>query len=349
MQNKLEEAILFFKNNLSQLFAQSASSAKGSIIGLDIGSSYVKAVSMEKGTQGQEVSGFACEKVGQDLKGAIKKSLSNLGAAKKELALAISGHGIVLRYVNLPIMSYEDTANSMNFELEKHIPFHKDEVNFDFSILKKNKNTGKMLVLIAAAKKELIEEKIKICKDLGYSIRFIDVGPLAIANYFEYIVGFKEGVVAVINLGAAVTTLDIIEDGILVLSRDIFISGNDFTKKISESFNKNHEEAEELKLSSGDDDLCLVLEPLINNLAGELKVSFDFYETQANRLIDKIFISGGSASLKIVPEIFKQSLGQEVESIGYNPDKLKLKPNLNIEEFKKRFDYFIITLGTVLR
>lgn len=270
-------------------------------------------------------------------------------ANKKEIALSISGRGVVLRYVNLPIMSQEETANSMSFELEKYIPFSQEDVNFDFSILKKNKNTGKMLVLIAAAKKDLINEKIKICEELGYRARFIDVDPLAIANYCSEIEGVREGVCAVVDIGSAIASLDIIEDGVLVLSRDIFIGGNDFSKKISENLSKDFEEAEQLKLSRFDSAVASSLESVFNNLASELKVSFDFYETQTNRMIDKILITGGTAKLNGIVDVFHQSLGQEVEPIQYNPQKLKVAAAVDVERLKECYNYLVVALGTALR
>ena len=349
MRVKLKNTFSFFVDNFKQLFKQSFSSTQNISIGLDIGSSYIKTISLQKDSQGINITGFACEKIGSNLKDTIKKAISSLATNKRQLALSISGHGVVLRYVNLPIMTYEETEKAMTFELEKYIPFPKEEVNFDFAILNKNKNTGKMLVLIAAAKKELVSKKLTLCQEIGHSLSFIDVDSLAIANYFECIEGIKEGVCAIVNLGAGVTALDIIEDGSLVLSRDIFIGGNDFTKKISEGLNKDFEESEKLKIASIDDDKLMLLEPVFNNLAGELKVSFDFYETQANRLIDKIFITGGSAQLKGIAEVLRQALGQEVRLISYNPDKLNLSASLDVEEFKRKFNYFTIALGVALR
>ncbi|MFC1755079.1 type IV pilus assembly protein PilM, partial [Thermoproteota archaeon] len=295
--------------NIKKMMSLGSASLRNMNIGLDIGSSHVKAVALEKNGQGYIVSGFACQGVGTDTKEAIKKVLLDLGVRKKDVAISLSGHGVVLRYVNLPLMTTEDTAKSMEFELEKYIPFHRDQVNYDFIILTKNKTTMKMLVLIAAAKKELIDERVKTCQDLGYGLRFIDVDPLAIANYLEFTDSKREGVYATINLGGSVSSLDIIEGGTLVLSRDIFIGGNDFTKVISDTLGKSLDEAEEIKKNPLSDDVKLALESTFNNLVSELKVSFDFYETQANRLIDKILITGGSAKLQGLKELFKQSLG----------------------------------------
>ena len=350
MGNKFQDIFLTSYKYLNHLFKPSFLSSQNSSISLDIGSAYVKAISLEKNNQTVEITGFSCERVETDIKSTIKKALFNLPIKKRELALSASGQSVVLRYVNMPIMSHDEVVKAMTFELEKYIPFNKDEINFDFSILKKNNNSGKMLVLIAAAKKDLINKRMSLCQDSGYHPSFIDVCPLAIANFFEFIRESKqEGVCAIVNLGAAISSVDIIEDGQLVLSRDIFIGGNDFTKKISEILNNKFDEAEKIKLNSLDDDLVQSLEPIFNNLIKELKVSFDFYETQANRLIDKILITGGAAQLKGIMEAFKQSLGQEVGLVAFSPDKLKLRTSLNAEEFEKKFNFFTIALGIALR
>lgn len=349
MNIALKKSFLSFGGSLRN--AMSPRLASGPVIstGLDIGDTYVKAVSARKNNQEITVAGFACEKISSDVKSTIEHILSSMPVNKREIALSIAGHGVVLRYVNLPIMNHEETASAMAFELEKHIPFSQEEVHFDFSILKKNKNTGKMLVLIAAAKKDIIAEKIKLCEELGYRLRFIDVNPLAIANYCSEIEGVKEGVCAAIDVGSSVASLDILEDGLLVLSRDIFIGGNDFTKKIAEYLSKDFQEAEQIKMAALDSAVVLSLESVMSNLIAELKVSFDFYETQTNRLIDKILLTGGGAKLAGIVDALHQSLGQDVEVIQYNPQKLAADPVLDIQRLKEHFHYLVAALGTALR
>lgn len=339
----------FLNTYLKKVFRPNFLSSKNISVSLDIGRAYVKAVSLEKDKQIINITGFSCEKIEAHLKNSISKALSNIPTRKKEVALSISGQSVVLRYVNMPIMSNEELTKSMNFEMEKYIPFKKDEINYDFTVLKRNKNTGKMFVLIAAAKKDMIENKISICRSIGYSPTFIDVCPLAVANYFEFAKNIKEGVYAVVNLGAAVSSVDIIEEGLLALSRDIFIGGDDFTKRISGILNKNLKEAEEIKIKSLDDNLIQSLEPIFSNLARELRASFDFYETQENRLIDKIFITGGTAKLKGLIEFLKHSLGHDIELIAFDTDKFKLKPTLDSELFRNNFNFFTIALGMAIR
>jgi type IV pilus assembly protein PilM len=347
---KIKDSINYVGSQVKHLFKPSFLASKNSSVSLDIGSAYVKAISLEKDAQSFNITGFSCEKTEPDIKNTIKKALSKLPIKKRDLAISISGHSVVLRYVNMPIMNYEEFVKSMSFELEKYIPFNKDEINFDFSILKKNKNTGKMLVLIAAAKKDLVEKRMSLCKDLGYQPVFVDVCPLALANYFEFTrQPSMEEVCAVINLGSSISSVDIIEDGQLVLSRDIFIGGHDFTKSISELRGKSMEESESIKLNSINEEIIQHLEPIYNNLIKEIKTSFDFYETQANRVIEKIICTGGAVHLKNLMESFKQNLGQDVSILTFNPDKLPLIPSLNEEEFRNKFNFLTIALGIALR
>lgn len=350
MTNKLRDKGINIFQYINQILKPSFLSSKNSSISLDIGSAYVKAVSLEQDKQAIEITGFSCERIGPDLKNAIRKAIFKLPIKKKELAISVSGQSVVLRYVNMPIMSREEIDKAMTFELEKYIPFNKEEINFDFGILKKNKSSGKMLVLIVAAKKDLINKRMGLCQELGFRPSFMDVCPLAVANYFEFAREFKEDeVCVVVNLGASITSVDVVEDGQLVLSRDIFIGGNDFTKKISEVLNKNFEQAEEFKINSLNDEMISSLDSIYSNLAKELKVSFDFYETQANRLIDRILLTGGAAQLKGLKDTFKNLLGQDVALATFKPGKLKIRTSLNSEEFNNRFNSFPIVLGMALR
>lgn len=349
MKADLKRITSFFSDNLKQLFKPSFLALQNVSVSLDIGSAYVKAVALEKSSQTINIADFKCERIEKDVKDALFKVLSSLSVKKKELATSVSGQNVALRYVNLPAMSNEELSKSMNFEIGKYIPFKKDEINFDTTVLKKDKDKEKMLVLIAAAKKELIESRISLCRGVGYFPNFIDVCALALANYFEFLSGAKEGVYAVVNLGASFSSVDIIEDGLLVLSRDIFIGGNDFTKRVSEVTNKDFKDSEEIKLRALNEDLIQSLESVFNNLLRELKASFDFYETQADRLIGKIFITGGSSQLKGLKEFLTHSLGQDIEAISFNSDKLRLSPSLNAEDFKKNFNFYTVALGMALR
>jgi type IV pilus assembly protein PilM len=349
MENKFKESSAAFFDKIKKVLKPNRLSSKNSYVSLDVGSTYVKAISLEKSNQDVFITGFSCEKIEADAKEAIKKALSSLPAKKKELILSISGPNIILRYVNIPLMNKEETDKAMSFELERYIPFNREDVNYDFVILKTNKNTGKMLVLIAAAKKDIVDNRINLCRELGYQLDFIDVCPLAIANYFEFASDVKDKVYAVVNLGATVSSVDIIEDGLLVLSRDIFIGGNDFTKKISEVTNKSIKEAEEIKLKSLTDSLLQSLEPIFNNLVKELKISFDFYETQENRMVDKVLITGGSAYMTGMLDIMKHYLGQDIELITFDADRFKVSPSLDAAKLKDNFNFFTFALGMAVR
>jgi len=349
MERKEKGAAFLFSEKIKRLFKPSLSSSKNIHISLDIGSTYIKAVALEKAAQSVNIHGFGYTKIEKDVKEAIKNTLSSLPVKKKELSVSVSGSNVVLRYVHIPAMNQEEISKSMAFELERYVPFNKDEINFDFVVLKNNKNTGKMLVLIVAAKKDLVDSRIFLCRELGYNLSFIDVCPLALANYFEFISAIKDKVCAIVNLGANISSVSIIEDGLLALSRDIFIGGNDFTKKISEVLNKDFKEAEQIKMESLNDSLLQSLEPVFTNLTKELKVSFDFYETQENRLIDKILVTGGSAYLKGMLDFMKHYLGPNIELITFDEQKLKLSPSLDAVKFKDNFNYFTFALGMGFR
>ncbi|MFH1622708.1 MAG: type IV pilus assembly protein PilM [Candidatus Omnitrophota bacterium] len=350
MGNKFKDIYSQAFGYIGHLLKPSFLSSRNSSISLDMGSMYVKAISLEENNQEWEITGFSCIKVDSNLKDTVKKAILKLPVKQKELAMSLSGHNLVLRYVTMPIMSQEEVVKSMTFELEKYIPFNKEEINFDFNILTKNKTTGKMSVLIAAAKKDLINKKIGLCSELGYRPKFIDVCPLAIANFFEYSrIPKEKEVCTIVNLGASISSVDVFEEGQLVLSRDIYVGGNDFTKKIAGTINKEFNAAEEIKLNSLTEDLMQSLEPIYSNLIKELKVSFDFYETQSNRAIDKILITGGTAYLKGMQDSLKQSLGQDVEMISFDKDKFKLNSSLNVQEFEKDFNLYTTALGVAIR
>jgi len=340
---------LFFSKQISNFFKLGSSGNSKNFTGVDIGSFFVKAVSVEKDKQQCIITGFNRRKIQSDVSKAVKEAITALPANKKEISLSLSGNGVILRYVTLPLMNKAELRKSMAFEVEKHIPFPLPEIYFDFSILKENKEAGKMLVVIAAAKKALVDGRIKLCKQLGYQMSFIDVDSLALSNYFEKVNQQKTGVCAIINIGANFTLLDIVEDGMLVLSRDINMGGNDFTKMLAERLNKNIQEAEEMKCAGLKQDFIPIVETVFNNLINGLKVSFDFYECSANRVIDKIFLTGGSCRMTGLADFLKRSLGQEINYINIDQNIFGMKESLNKDEFKKEIDFFPVALGLAIR
>lgn len=319
-------------------------------IGLDIGSQFIKLLAVEKLQNNFIINNFIIEKrQGNDTE-SLKNQIKKFDLGKDPINISVSGPNVVIRYLPFTKMSVDELKQSLSFEVEKHIPFPINEVNLDSFILKELPDK-KMLVLVVAAKKTIIEDKIKLFKDLNLNLNSVDVDSMALVNAFNFLnKDANKDVVALLNIGATISSLNIVYEAKPSFTRDLMIGGNIFTKSISEKFNLSLEQAEELKCNPGNkaDELIPCLDAGLASLFSEIRTSFDYFENQEHMPIKKIFVSGGSVGLTGLIGYLQNSLGVAVSLWG-NMDTLKLKEGLDVEGFKLHKDYFLPCLGLAIR
>lgn len=239
-----------------------------SVIGLDIGSSTIKAIKLKRHKSGYELLGAeifpltseSIDDLDPETKtslyvNSIKKIIKQKNIGSKLVATAIPGDSAIIRFIKVPYMAYEELKNVIPYEAEQYIPLSMDQVVFDYQVLSEieEENQKKMLVLLVAVKNETMNQHLDILKLAGVSPSVIDVDSFALYNAYtlnlqeESDTSVKADTVALINIGAKFTNVTIVENGIPFLTRDINIGGNNFTKEIQREFNLSFAQAEELK------------------------------------------------------------------------------------------------------
>lgn len=322
-------------------------------IGLDIGTSAIKLIKLKFSEDTAELDRVAFEPAGADPKGALKKIAESCDM--KRVNLSVCGSSTLIRYVNFPQMSPDELRQALKFEAGKYIPFPMDEINLDSCILRERSPEGKMWVMLAAVKKELVNQRLKLIKDAGFQGNLVDVDSVALINVFKFNYsqdeGLKQKSVALLNVGALMSNLSILEDNLPVLSRDIYIAGNSFTSRLKEIFNIDFNRAEELKVypdKEGADKICSALEAAVSNLANEIRASFDYYESQGIATVSKIYLSGGSSKLLRLKEMLANLIGMEVEV--WNPlQKIKISSGADSDRIKEQSSQMAVALGLALR
>lgn len=350
----------FIRDSIDQvkgLFSKSLSSKDVAIgsIGVDIGTNSIKVVRLEKTKDKVKILGFAIEKIiDKNFKNALSKSLSGAGVyPHQSAAVAVTGQGVVSRSIELPLMNRIELESSMQFEIEKYVPFPLADVSSDYTIIQEMKDKAKMSVLIAAAKNDIINERYNLAKEANLNLKVVDLDCLALANFFTEIVGWKEKVacLGIINFGRSVSNINILVNGVPHLSRDIFIGGLDVTKRISEVYEMDYEEAENLKVSPSPDkekELMDAWEAILSNLGAEIRVSLDYFEARNNMVVEKLYITGGSARLKNIESFLGQALGVEVIKMDYL-ERIDFEKDVDSDNFKANSDLLTIALGLALR
>src|SRR5262245_41696976 len=233
-----------------------------SLVGLDIGSSAVKAVELKPAGKAYKVAAFGSEPVPPDsiVDGAIMDGTAVVEAIRrlfesqkiktKEVAASLSGNAVIVKKISLPAMTEAELAESIYWEAEQYIPFDIQDVNLDYQILDRTDIGGKsaMDVLLVAAKKEKIADYTGVIGQAGRVAVVIDVDAFALQNAYEVNYGVEPGaVVVLLNAGASATNINIVQGEQSVFTRDISTGGNAYTEALQKELNLPFEQADLLK------------------------------------------------------------------------------------------------------
>ena len=314
------------------------------VVGLDIGSSAVKAVELRPAGKGWKVSGWGVEPVPPDsiVDGAIidgtavADAIRRLFDAKanglkgKQVAASLSGNAVIVKKITVPAMTEAELADSIVWEAEQYIPFDIQDVNLDYQVLTPAEEAGPkgtIDVLLVAAKKEKIVDYTGVITQAGRTPLIVDIDAFALQNAFEANYGFTDGeVVALINAGASATNINIVHGDQSVFTRDVSIGGNAYTEALQKELNLPQDAADALK--RGDlsvdgvdfggvtyEDARPVLRAVSDNVLLEIQKTFDFYKaTATSDRIDRIIVSGGASRAEGFMELLGERFGAPVEA-----------------------------------
>jgi type IV pilus assembly protein PilM len=334
-------------------FTRGRASHEYTSTGIDFGSFNVKLVKLRLNKESAELLELAVESGRVDTLEVLKKITRSQDI--KRVNTSFSGPATLIRYVNFPRMSDNELKQALKFEAQKHIPFNVSEVNLDACILNNDLPDNKMLVLLAAVKKDSVKERLKLFENSGLIANLIDLDSLALINAFNFNYpadgSLKQKAIALLNIGASLTNLNILEEGLPRLSRDLHLGGNNFTQKLSDLIGVDTVIAEGLKLKPDQEHLAKItagVESVLANLASEIRISFDYYESQCVSSVEKIFLSGGGSLFPGFKDMLANLLGIEVEH--WDPLKrIQLAANIDTQKAKSASGYLAIAVGLALR
>jgi type IV pilus assembly protein PilM len=305
-----------------------------SLVGLDIGSSAVKAVELKPAGKAYKVSAFGSEAVPPDsiVDGAIidggavaegiRRLFTGLGIKTKDVAASLSGNAVIVKKITLPVMTEAELAESIYWEAEQYIPFDIQDVNLDYQILDKHTDGGKgsMDVLLVAAKKEKIADYTGVIAQAGRAAVVVDVDAFALQNAYEVNYGIESGaVVVLLNAGASATNINILNGDQSVFTRDISLGGNAYTEALQKELNLPFDLADQLKRGVAVDGVTFedarpVLRAVSENVMLEIQKTFDFFKaTASSDRIDRIMLSGGASRAEGFNEMLSERFEAPIE------------------------------------
>jgi len=307
---------------------------KKQVVGCDVGSSSIKIVELKPLKNGEfqllhaAIANLSPEAI---VDGAIMDSSLVVEALSRLIADnnirnsgfggSLSGHSVIIKKIQLPAMTEAELAESIQWEAEQYIPFDINDVNLDYVVLDAP-SADTMDILLVAVKKDRIADYTSVVVQAGKDPVLVDVDVFALQNAYEANYTVDDEAVALVNIGASVMNINVINDGSSIFWRDVAFGGNQYTEAIQRELNLPREDAERLKLGESVGEHSLqqvmgVLNSVSEDLAAELQKTFDFFvATSSVDRLDRVVLAGGSALVLNLDEILKERFQVNVEVLN---------------------------------
>jgi type IV pilus assembly protein PilM len=350
--------VLFFNRN------------KGPVVGLDISSSSVKAMEFSQTSSGYRVDHFGVEPlpsnavtekvisdvdaVGESIRQVMKKSSSKA----KKCCLAVAGSAVITKVITMPAnLSGEDLEGQIQLEADQYIPYALEEVNLDFDILGPTEENPETIdVLLAASRSENVDMRVAAAEAAGLTPIVMDVEAYAIENVFPILTETVENrgrdkTVAILDIGATMTSLNVLEDHKMVYTREQPFGGKQLTEEIMHQYGLTFEEAGLAKKEGGlpENYISDLLEPFKNTAAQQANRFLQFYYSASQHVtVDHLLLAGGCAAIPGLDERISNETG--IQTTIANPfSHLSLGSKINPQALGSDASSMLIACGLALR
>jgi len=329
---------------------------ESSSIGIDIGLNECKMVEVKKEGNDYKLIHWSIESfLDENLSSAIQTVVELSKSQNKNIQTALCGKGTLIRYIDMPRMSLDELKSSFALEADKYFPFAQDQIYTDCYILNPQGKEKNMAVMAAAATKEMVDGRMKLLSEIGIQSDFVGINSVALANVIN-ILGIeiegseeKDFTFAIFNIGEAVSNVTIFNSTLPQFSRDIFIGSREFVKRISNALGVKPQEAEKLIADPGKkaEEVLNACESSLMNVVQELRLSFDYFSTEKNREVGRLFLTGDGSLMKGVEDYLAKNLDVNVQQ--WNPlQALPLDDNISADDINKNSHKLGVALGLAL-
>ena len=338
-------------------------------ISVDIGSAYIKIARISENKTGSELTlfdyiemplGTIVDGIIED-KGSATQALTDLVQKNKlkspNAILSVSGHSsVIIKKITIPKMKEEDLANSIKFEAEQYIPFDINDVNIDFQITGDTyQGSDQMDVVLIAVKKSIVKDYLDVVESAGLTPVIVDLPHFAVSNIFEHSYGlFENETIALINIGANSTNMNILKNGVPLFTRDTPIGSIVHSEALMQEFDLTAQDAERLKrgltiANVQPENAEYTIISASEEIFADVQRSIDFFRSSVSEEdISKIFLSGGVAMTKGFASVMAERLLIPVEII--NPfNNLKISDKVDETMTRQYASLATVAIGLSLR
>lgn len=297
------------------------------LVGVDIGSSAIKVVSLSNGDDEYRLAALGQEALPEDtivdgviisklpVVAALQQIFSSQRIRSRNVATSISGHSVIVKRVSLPEQAEADLAEAIQWEAEQYIPFDLADVNVDYQVVGRSSVPHKIEVLLVAAKREKISDHTSVISMAGKVPTVVDIDAFALHNAYE--INYPEAgsrVVALLNIGSTVMNINIVRGHEFLFTRDIAIGGHQYTDFLRKELGISYRQAELYKRglevpSELDSQVSAVMDSVSENLALEVEKTLEYFRTTTHaEELEQIFLSGGGSRTRGLREYLEETL-----------------------------------------
>ncbi|SRR5579884_676657 len=308
---------------------------KKNLVGLDIGSSSIKAVELRRSKGELELVHAGVEPLGSDIvvdsmivdSGSVSNSISKLFSdaeiSSKAVATSVSGHSVIVKKISMPAMTEVELDETLHTEAAQHVPFDISDVNLDYQVLTDNPAATQLDVLLVAVKKDKILNYTNVLSLAGKTPSVVDVDAFALQNCYEYNYQPSDATtVALLNVGASVMNINVVKGANTLFTRDVPVGGNQYTDALQKELDLSFPDAEAFKLGKplgtvSEDAKGPVLQQVTEIIVLEIQKTFDFFRaTAAGEHIERIYMAGGSVLIPGLMEALRSEFSIPVEVLN---------------------------------
>jgi type IV pilus assembly protein PilM len=338
------------------------------LVGVDIGASSIKVVQLKENRKRLNVVRYGYHPLPPQtiidghvmnasvITEALLRIFADQKITQKDVAIGVYGQSVIVRKITVPIMTAAELDEQISWEAEQHIPFDIKVMSIDYEVLRRRPEAGQMDLLLVAAKKDEINDYASIVREAKLRPLIVDINAFTIQNIFEQQYGLpEEGTVALLNVGAAVSSLNIVSRGVSAFTREITNAGAAITEEIRKQCNVSYDQAEAYKCGGGPTQIIpqevhQIITQACDTLAGEIQRSLDFYlATSGETEISQIYVSGGSAYLAPLAKSIEKRARVPVQLFDPLANLQVDAKTVNEVELRAKAAQLVVALGLSLR
>ncbi len=338
------------------------------LVGVDIGASSIKVVQLREARKRLTVVKYGVMPLPSQTivdghimnRAAVIDALGAIWTQQKipqrDVAIGVYGQSVIVRKITVPMMTAAELAEQITWEAEQHIPFDIKVMNIDYEVLRRRPEAGQMDLLLVAAKKDEINDYASVVREARIKPTIVDINAFSVQNAFEFVHGLPDDqTIALLNVGAAVSSLNIVSRGVSAFTREVTNAGNTVTEEIQRQMGVPFEQAEQMKIAAAQgagvpNQVHQVIAQACDALAGEIQRSLDFYlATSGEAEIQRVYVCGGSAYLAPLVSAIEKRARVPVMVLDPLANLAVDTRTVNEQDLRSRAAQMTVAVGLALR